>query len=356
MGYGSRSIDEMSFAWVTLTYLEEADFQQRVEARRARARPASRRSHERGDRGSAHRPVWLVAVRDLVGGARGVARARRRRRRPDAAAPTEITAIHFNAGQAVVPYFEGWIRNRDGTFDLVFGYFNRNYQQEFAIPVGPDNKVEPAGLPAGPPTYFLPRRQRFLFRLRVPADFGTKEVVWTLTANGRTERGYGSLQPAQEITERVVMTNGNFDPGHDDPNQAPTITIAPIPRNVVVGSAVTLTASVVDDGLPKPRAAAPAPPPTAGGRIIAQVNTSAQRARGLTVSWLEYRGPGKVTFGAAGPTPVANGEGTVNARFCSGRLRADRIDNRRADFDEGQGQCHGHRRVDSGRTVTETGN
>ena len=34
VGGGSRSIDEMSFSWVTLTYLEEDDFQQRVEERR----------------------------------------------------------------------------------------------------------------------------------------------------------------------------------------------------------------------------------------------------------------------------------------------------------------------------------
>ena len=33
VGYGQRSIDEMSFAWITLTYLEEPDFQQRVQAR-----------------------------------------------------------------------------------------------------------------------------------------------------------------------------------------------------------------------------------------------------------------------------------------------------------------------------------
>src|SRR5919204_2554508 len=34
VGYGQRSIDEMSFAWVTLTYLEEDDYQQRVKARK----------------------------------------------------------------------------------------------------------------------------------------------------------------------------------------------------------------------------------------------------------------------------------------------------------------------------------
>ena len=34
VGGGSRSIDEMSFSWVTLTYLEDDDFRQRVEERR----------------------------------------------------------------------------------------------------------------------------------------------------------------------------------------------------------------------------------------------------------------------------------------------------------------------------------
>ena len=37
VGGGSRSIDEMSFSWITITYLEEDDFQQRVAARRKMA-------------------------------------------------------------------------------------------------------------------------------------------------------------------------------------------------------------------------------------------------------------------------------------------------------------------------------
>src|SRR6266849_4043723 len=34
VGYGQRTIDEMSFAWVTLCYLDDADFEQRVQARK----------------------------------------------------------------------------------------------------------------------------------------------------------------------------------------------------------------------------------------------------------------------------------------------------------------------------------
>lgn len=237
--------------------------------------------------------------------------------RPHAQAPqlpTEVAAIRFNSGQSVVPYFEGWIANPDGTFDMVFGYFNRNFKEEFAIPTGPDNKVEPAALDGGQPTYFLPRRQRYVFRVRVPKDFGKQELVWTLRANGRTERGYGNLLPAQEITERVVMTNGNFDPGLDDPNRPPALTVASIPP-AMVDTAVNLIAAVADDGLPKPRSTArqPAAP---SGSFGAQINSSAVGpTRALTLSWLPYRAPGKVTFSHTGPIPVANGQATTTARF-----------------------------------------
>ncbi len=37
VGYGQRTIDEMSFAWISLFYIDEADYQQRVAARRKAA-------------------------------------------------------------------------------------------------------------------------------------------------------------------------------------------------------------------------------------------------------------------------------------------------------------------------------
>jgi len=229
--------------------------------------------------------------------------------------PTEITQIRFNSGQSVVPYFEGWIKNSDGTFDLVFGYFNRNWKEELAIPAGPANQVEPGGPDSGQPTFFLPRRQRFVFRVRVPADFGKQEVTWTIASNGRTEKGYGNLLPEQEITERVVMTNGNFNPGLDDPNTPASITIASV-QTASVGMPIALTASVTDDGLPKPRPVA-APRPTTN-TFGAQVNTSVgNRPRGLTVSWLQYRGPAKVTFEPPGQIPVTNGRAEAVARFAA---------------------------------------
>jgi hypothetical protein len=230
------------------------------------------------------------------------------------ALPTELPQVRFNSGQNIVPYFEGWLRNPDGTFDLVFGYFNRNWKEEIALPAGPDNKVEPAGPDRGQPTYFLARRQRWLYRLRVPADFGNKEVTWTLTAHGRTEVAYGSLLPAQEITDRVVRSNGNLDPGEGDPNEPPSITL-PRDQTASVSTPLKLTASVLDDGLPKPRPPR-TPRPAATSGFGAQVNgNQAGPSRGLTVSWQQYGGPAKAMFEPGGAVPVTNGQAATAVRF-----------------------------------------
>src|SRR5215470_15560428 len=132
--------------------------------------------------------------------------------------PTAIPQTKFDSGQDIQPYFEGWIRNADGTFDMVFGYFNRNWKEEPVIPAGPQNSVEPGGPDQGQPTFFLPRRQGWVYRVRVPANFGQQMVTWTITANGRTNKAYGELLPVEEITERILMTRGNLNPGEDDPN------------------------------------------------------------------------------------------------------------------------------------------
>src|ERR1700687_3496842 len=89
--------------------------------------------------------------------------------------PTANPQTQFSNGQDVVPAYEGWLRNSDGTFTFVFGYFNRNWQEELLIPAGPNNKIDPGPEDRGQPTCFLPRRQRWLFRVQVPADWGQKE-------------------------------------------------------------------------------------------------------------------------------------------------------------------------------------
>ncbi len=222
-------------------------------------------------------------------------------------APTYIPQTKFSSGQDVQPVFEGWLRNPDGTFTMVFGYLNRNWQEELAIPAGPDNKLEPGDADRGQPTYFLPRRQAFIFRVQVPKDWGQKELVWSVTAHGHTQKAYAQLLPVEEISERMIMTHGGLNPGEDDPNKPPSITIVPVGAASVLSS-VTLTAQVADDGLPKPR---PPPRPRPGAQSNAVVN----RIQGLRVTWLEYRGPAKVAFDAKGSIAVADGRAVTTVHF-----------------------------------------
>ncbi len=223
--------------------------------------------------------------------------------------PTYIPQTKFARGQDVVPSFDGWIRNPDGTFTLVFGYMNRNYEEELAIPTGPDNKLEPGASDQGQPTYFLPRRHAWVFRVNVPADFGNKEIIWTITANRRSEKAYGHLYPSEEILERLIQTHGNLSPGLDDPNKPPSISLAPISA-ATVGRPVTLNAMVSDDGLPKPLIPKKSADPPRG-----QSNTATRPRLGLNVTWFEYRGPAKVRFDEPGPILVTNGQAVTRALF-----------------------------------------
>jgi hypothetical protein len=229
----------------------------------------------------------------------------------DAQAPVPLgptyydSAIQFWSGQDVVPTFDGWIQNSDGSFTMVFGYFNRNYREELVIPPGPNNSVTPGDVDQGQPSIFVPRRQKWLFTVHVPKDFGDKEVVWTLTSHGRTEKATGKLIRQLYITQRLIDSHGNLSPGIDDPNKPPTIEVAPT-ADVNVSRSLSETAIVTDDGLPKPRVQK-----TAEG---AQTN-SVGRPVNLTVSWLPYSGPGGVTFDDTGPTIVADGKVTTGVHF-----------------------------------------
>jgi hypothetical protein len=148
--------------------------------------------------------------------------------RSASAQPPDDLRIRYNSGQSVVPIFEGWGRNADGTFDMIFGYFNRNYVEEVIVPVGPANDVEPEGPDQGQPAYFYPRLNRFAFRVTVPKDWGSRQVVWALTAHGKTEKAYGSLAPIWEIDPIVEIQNaggGGVDETSERP--PPRVSIAP---------------------------------------------------------------------------------------------------------------------------------
>ena len=84
------------------------------------------------------------------------------------------TRFTYSKGQPLAPTYEGWMPNEDGSFTMYFGYINMNWLEEFDMPIGPDNSYRAGPADQGQPTHFYPRRNPFLFTLRVPKDFGNK--------------------------------------------------------------------------------------------------------------------------------------------------------------------------------------
>jgi hypothetical protein len=242
-------------------------------------------------------------------------------------AQSQSTELHikFRSGQGVVPVFEGWERVPDGSFNMVFGYMNRNHVQELAIPVGAQNGFDPGPADRGQPTYFYPRENHFIFRVNVPKDWDRKkELVWTTTANGKTEVARATLLDIWEIDRKVEISNngGGVQISNEliAKDQPPAVTIAPVGR-ARTGTPISLTASVTDDGIPgetKPREPRPLEPSLRGAPpspVNVPLPTRPRPPRTLSVLWMVYRGPAGATFDPEGYVKVADGKAEVKATF-----------------------------------------
>lgn len=232
-----------------------------------------------------------------------------------------ILADTYIKGQHVEVAFEGWHPNDDGTFNMMFGYMNENWEEELDIPVGENNFISPGDPDQGQPTHFLPRRNRFIFEVTVPSDFGERELVWTLNVNGVERKAFATLKDDYLVDNMVIASEtGSLGPGTSSPesrlNVPPVLTVqGDTIRSVSVGEILTLNTQVVDDGLPKPsdpvaearRFAVLFGGPLAGAFVTAEavaqrrlmsppIRVTVSKVNGLFLSWNVYRGEGKVNF------------------------------------------------------------
>ena len=168
----------------------------------------------------------------------------------------------------MAPVYEGFDINADGSYNMWFGYMNRNYEEEVDLPIGPNNTFEP-GADRGQPTHFTPRRHKDVFSVTVPKDFGNQTLQWTLTAHGQTQKVVGTLKPVWQIDRLRTTRGGNSE--RISSNLPPVVTVQSSAQTLAAPGSLTLTVSATDDGLPKRR-----------GEPV-----------GMTVLWAKYRGPGR---------------------------------------------------------------
>src|SRR5690242_1050409 len=197
-----------------------------------------------------------------------------------------------DSGQGVTAAYEGWFKNPDGSFSMLFGYFNRNLKEEMDIPVGPNNRIEPGGPDHGQPTHFLPRRQWGIFTVTVPENFGTDKLTWTLVANGQTTEVPAHLDARWQISPFSDVGIGNTPPiisfveGGPSAQGPVGITIA---LETTLRNPLTLNLWAADDAKTFQGGKAPETPP-------------------VTVTWSKFRGPGAVKFANSKP-PVEKADG-----------------------------------------------
>lgn len=228
-------------------------------------------------------------------------------------------SLTYNSGQNIAPGYEGWEEDSDGSKYFLFGYMNRNWEEEIDVPVGEANSLSPGTPDQGQPTHFLPRRNIFVFRVKVPASFGVKdEMVWTLTSKGITEKAFASLRIDYKVDGVVKASEtGALGAGSSSPevraNKPPTVAVEGS-RTLTgsVGQPLTIVAKVADDGVPKARgaglsgaaagnvrqssegaAAAPPPVQTAGRNFatLPPARATVGKNVGLHLSWITYRSP-----------------------------------------------------------------
>jgi hypothetical protein len=183
-------------------------------------------------------------------------------------------------GQNVIPVYDGWFENPDGSFTFCFGYFNMNTEEAIDVPLGPGNRLEPARFHGVQPTHFDPvpdpeltskyRHHWCVFTVDVPADFGTDDVTWTLASQGDTLSVPASLIPAYVLDEPTSPGRWAEAPWVRLEEGAEAVRgrrgVRSGPHTVSVGEPLELTAWIEH----------PAP--------------------GTWLSWTLHQGPGPVTF------------------------------------------------------------
>ncbi len=221
-------------------------------------------------------------------------------------------------GEAVFPAFEGWGADKNGDTVLLLGYYNRNKAQEFDVPIGPDNTIEPGGPDYGQPTHFYTSRQHGVFTIKVPKDFGNKRLTWSLTVNGQTSTVSFWTNPPYAINFYKHPANGNEPPvirltrdgaAMTGPPSGVALTLSgtvgqPVPLSLWASDVATEDTAADDALADRARTATPrAPDPIAiigtqvigGGRGVPPPRAPQPD---IVVNWRKHRAPagGEVRF------------------------------------------------------------
>ena len=153
--------------------------------------------------------------------------------------------------RVVVPFFEGWYPNEDGTYSFSYGYLNLQ-EGVVEIPLGENNFIEPAEFDGMQPTTFSPARNRGVFTITVPSALKDEDFWWTLrNPNGEVTRVPGRTTAIAYQLDWLSRPHGSVHPrvsfdSDGDEGRGPPGIVAERALTGSVGSPVTLSVNVRD--------------------------------------------------------------------------------------------------------------
>ncbi len=188
-------------------------------------------------------------------------------------------------GLPIIPVYEGWYPNADGSITMSLGYLNRNKEEALDIPIGENNFIEPAQFNGMQPTHFAVDRSTGIFTVTLPAEMvaagekirwnikvGTNDVMSTLAGKGgvgyqldRNPRPQGSVSPY------LWFEGGERGTGPDG-------VVGTLAQQVKVGTPVTLTVHALDPSVRDPSYPA------------------FEKPLSILLVWYKHQGPGTVEF------------------------------------------------------------
>lgn len=192
-------------------------------------------------------------------------------------------------GLPVIPFMEGWYANEDGSVTVSFGYHNRN-TEDVTIPIGEDNRIEPASLGGMQPEVYFSGRHPGVFAVTVPASMQDEPVWWHIrTANleelkvpgGRGSNAYEldrNPRPQGSVQPLIWFEGGAAGSGPEGVVAADTKTVA-------VGDSLTLEVETDDPSVRDPS------------------NPLFAKPLDTRVIWYKHQGSGKVSFTQHPSTP-----------------------------------------------------
>tara|TARA_B110000196_G_scaffold124830_1_gene108283 strand:+ start:2039 stop:2962 length:924 start_codon:yes stop_codon:yes gene_type:complete len=192
-------------------------------------------------------------------------------------------------GTPVIPFMEGWYANSDGSVTVSFGYHNRNTEDVF-VPLGENNRIEPARLDGMQPEIYFSGRHPGVFGVTIPASMQNEPIWWHIqTGNleelkvpgGRGSNAYEldrNPRPQGSVQPFIWFENANRGSGPEGVIAADTKTIA-------VGELLALEVETEDPSVRDPS------------------NPLFAKPLDTRVIWYKHQGPGEVAFSEHASSP-----------------------------------------------------